>query len=140
MHSPADDEPKRCDICGVPATCLGSEQVAGQSDKTKPGLACNEHCTHDDTGCHKLESVVGIAVIRKGMHIFVGDPEGRGMWIECDSAHASRRAKALFEERLKAGYDGEVHELILEVGKKVTAEVDLYRAEQGRKRRVRKQR
>lgn len=87
-----------------------------------------------------------LAVIRKGWRVFIGDPRGRGIWVECENAPAARLTESELKRRLTEGYDGEVHELLQEVGQFVTEESDrqkrvararreLRRAERAAKRR-----
>jgi len=150
------------DIRGVVPPLVGVvNDACCESSHVPTDLACptyetgaNGRCVYcdHDSACHPGPNTAGplgheepdraVAVIRKGQRIFVGDPDGDGVWVQCRNATIARRATELMQDRLRAGYDGDAMELVSEVGviaqresDEHQAELQLREAERGRKRR-----
>ena len=66
----------------------------------------------------------GVSVIREGLKVFVGDAKGEGMWIEHANAQTAKATERGLKRRLRKGWGKDLDELIVEVGREVTAESD----------------
>lgn len=56
-----------------------------------------------------------LAVVRKGMRVYVGPPAGNGYWLDHTSAPAARASERALREKLRAGWQGTIGQLVATV-------------------------